>query len=119
MFLLTHDKKRAQIWSNSIIRDDFEFSGEEKSITESLAELYLGSSEILSHSKRKMVPLVIDLSNTGPLGKGEYFFYMIYSSGQLSKNVIGQRKVNEDQKKWRATAFEGYIVSNTVKLIIQ
>lgn len=118
MFLLTADKQRAQIWSNSTIQNNGR-SQNRKSLTSELADLYLEGVIILPHNSKTSLQLSIDFSDAGPLEKGEYFFYMIYASGSLAKNVIGTQRILKDEEEWNAVIFNGFVTSNLVKLFIE
>ncbi len=70
-----------------------------------------------SHSEIK-IDIELDFSDF-ELNKGEYKLFLLYYSGKNLYNVVPEKTVKSDEKKYNAKEFRGWIKSNTVKLIVE
>lgn len=93
---------------------------------------YVGEKEVLRSGEKKNVKLKIDLKShpsIDQLASGEYFVYFIYYAGDdLTKPVeespakaslVDEDLIKQDQKKYKASVFKGWVRSNQVKLIVE
>lgn len=53
------------------------------------------------------------------LDKGEYEMYLMYYSGKNLSNNVEPTKLREDEEKYNAEVFKGWIKSNVVKLLVE
>lgn len=120
IFILKGDG-RAGIWENvESPHSDSTFGTDRyaSSIRDRLKDKVVNATEVLLSKSLKDVRLRIDFSNSGPLEKGEYSFYLMYKAGELTKKIIGLDKVREDENRHKAICFQGFIQTNKVRLII-
>lgn len=92
----------------------------------------MGEKEVLRSGEKKNVKLKIDLKSNpsiDQLTSGEYLLYFIYYAGDgLTKTIeespakaslVDEDLIKEDQKKHKASVFNGWVRSNQVKLIVE
>lgn len=85
----------------------------------SVRQNYLEATEVLRAESEKEVTLRIEL-NSVKLQKGEYEFYMIYYCDYKSiVEILSSKTIEDCQINYNATVLDGWIRSNTVKLIVQ
>ncbi len=53
------------------------------------------------------------------LKPGEYTFYLVYTLGVNSKNLVPEHIQHEDMQELKAEVFYGWIISNKVNLIVK
>ena len=81
-------------------------------------KILLDKSVILKPNERRSFKDTFCINNFD-LDSGEYEFYLVYTCGDKSDNMISNELQNEFKRKHEAESFKGWIVSNKVKLIIK
>lgn len=121
IFLIDEKFNRADIWLNIPSAHDDNFNSEYflDSFRKKIKIKNINAMEILGANSHKEVTLKLDLTDAGPIEKGKYWFYLIYACGDLSKSFIDPIDVEKDLQVNNAIVFNGYIVSEPVKLIIK
>lgn len=69
-----------------------------------------------------IVPIIPKIKASGErdkLPKGEFTLSFLYYSGQNIINVVPKERILEEEKKYNAMMYQGYVESNTVKLIVK
>lgn len=119
ILLLMRGKERVKIWENINSLHDQDLTGAFQKMHNVLVKNSLEKLEVLNAHSLSNVEMSLDLSNYGPaLTKGVYSFYLIYSSGQLTKQILGSI-VTENEAKYKAVTLTGYIVSNQAALVVK
>lgn len=114
---LTQDKDRAKIWENISSVHDQDLTGSFQEIRNILVKNSLENLEILNGGYSKEIEVIVDLFDYGPLKRGVYNFYLIYSSGSLTEEVL-EGILKQNEAKYNALTFSGYVVSNEATLVI-
>lgn len=122
LYLFDSTGSRARIWEDvksPHVNSVSESSRPMKGVVEQLAILYSANKVIVTPNSTLETSLQIDLSDTGPLTRGVYLLHMVYTSGELTRAVLGERTITSDMNKYRAIVFDGFIRSQNLVLIVE
>lgn len=116
--LLAKDGDRAGIWKNINSIHDQDLTGAFQEIRDILIKNSVENLEVLNGGCSKEVEMILDLSDYGPLERGIYTYYLIYSSGSLTEQVL-DHVLMEDRAKYKAKLFSGYVISKQATIVIK
>jgi hypothetical protein len=119
--IIVFDEQMKPIYAHPKIPKDINY----KPITDPMLKKLIETEKTKFRTALQVVPAGSSaiVSITGNLNElhlesGKYFIKLIYASGSNNLNMVSRDHVDEDQKKYKATMFQGCVKSDTVKLIV-
>ncbi|MCF6351577.1 MAG: hypothetical protein L3J06_01065 [Cyclobacteriaceae bacterium] len=83
-----------------------------------LSKSFGGNAIVLKKNSRQDLNVQLDLTGY-ELREGEYQLYLIYYTGKNLPNIVEKPQQKADEEKYKTEVFNGWVKSNTVKLIVE
>lgn len=118
VYIQAQGGKRAKIWPNVNSSHEEDLAGSFQIIRDKLVKKSVEKLEVLNGFASKRIEMVVDLTDCGPLDRGIYNFYLIYSSGLLTEKILGNI-LKQNEAELKAVAFRGYLISTQGTFVIE
>ena len=102
------------------------------SMFKKLRSEYIDGKEVLKSGQKKQVKLRVNIKSSPPMQQlkpSEYLMYLIYYAGDdltqttedspIKISLVDEIAIKNDEKKYKASVFSGWVRSNKVKLIVE